>query len=171
MTRFNLYYLSLFFILMYSTPLKAESEADSRPILGWVEYIQLQDVKIIMKARIDTGAGLASVDANIKKITRNEHPEEDKVLFEIVDADGKSRTLERPIVDWVNIKKKGDEGTIKRPVVRLDFCMGGKKIEGRINLADREGFLYPLLIGRNILEVGNFMIDPTDKFMNEPECK
>jgi hypothetical protein len=54
--------------------------------------------------------------------------------------------------------------------VILDICLGGKRLEGRFNLADRELFLYPVLVGRNILRTGDFLIDPKGKFMEHPGC-
>lgn len=59
----------------------------------------------------------------------------------------------------------------ERPVIKLDFCLGGKKVEARANLADREGFLYPVLMGRNVLKTGDYMIDPQRSFIHEPGCK
>lgn len=147
------------------------SGKETRPIIGYVENVSLDDAGIIMKARIDTGAGLASVNAKIIKIKRTEDGKDEQVVFSVEDKDGKQKTLERKVVKWINIKKKGDSGFIKRPVVKLDFCLGGKKVEARANLADRSGFLYPMLIGRNVLKAGDFMLDPEQKFTHEPNCK
>jgi len=94
-----------------------------------------------------------------------------KVVFRIVDKDGNKKTMERTIVEWINIKKKGGEGFIKRPVIKLDFCLGGKQVEARANLADRSDFLYPVLIGRNVLKAGDFMIDPEETFTHAPGCR
>ncbi|MGH8581020.1 MAG: RimK/LysX family protein [Gammaproteobacteria bacterium] len=73
-------------------------------------------------------------------------------------------------MEWAEIKGKGTKQAVRRPVVRLDFCLGGKRLEGRINLTDRSMFLYPVLIGRNILKTGDFLIDPRKKFMQKPGC-
>lgn len=144
---------------------------ETRPIIGYVENVSLDDAGIIMKARIDTGAGLASVNAKITEIKRAEGEKDERVVFTVEDEDGKKKTLERKVVKWINIKKRGDSGFIKRPVVKLDFCLGGKKVEARANLADRSGFLYPMLIGRNVLKAGDFMLDPEQKFTHDPNCR
>lgn len=146
-------------------------QKETRPVIGTVEYVALDDADLVVKARIDTGAGLASVNAEVIDIKKSSDGAPEKVVFRIVDKDGKQKTLERPVVKWINIKKKGDAGVIKRPVVKLDFCLGGKKVEARANLADRSGFLYPVLIGRNVLKAGDYMIDPEKKFTHEPGCK
>jgi len=122
----------------------------------------MQDVGMKLKARIDTGAGISSIDAKIVEIKRAG----EKVVFQIKDDEGKIKSIERTIVEWAEIKGKDT----KRPVVRMDFCLGGKRLEGRINLADRSMFLYPVLIGRNILKIGDFLIDPRKEFMEKPGC-
>jgi hypothetical protein len=53
----------------------------------------------------------------------------------------------------------------------MDICLGGKQIEGRVNLTDRSTFLYPVLLGRNILKAGDFLIDPERNFMEHPSCQ
>jgi hypothetical protein len=53
----------------------------------------------------------------------------------------------------------------------MDMCLAGKKLEGRFNLANRDDFLYPVLVGRNLLKTGDFLIDPKRKFVEEPGCK
>jgi hypothetical protein len=168
MMRYVFLVLSLLFI---PSALFANPKSEARPVVGWVEKVSLQDVGIVVKARMDTGAGLSSLDAEIVKIIEPEaEGGKQKVIFHVMQEDGEAKTVERDIVSWVNIKKKGDMGSIRRPVVRMDFCFGGKQIDARVNLADRKGFLYPMLIGRNILETGNFLIDPTKSFLSHPGC-
>lgn len=162
------------FTLFLSLPaISAEPKkaTPDRPVIGWVEYVALEDANIIIKARVDTGAGLASVDAEILEIKQDKKSDQEKVVFRVEDKDGNKKTLERTIVKWINIKKKGESGTIRRPVIKLDFCLGGKQVEARANLSDRAGFLYPVLIGRNVLKAGDYMIDPERTFMHEPGCK
>ncbi len=128
----------------------------------------MQDVGMKLKARIDTGAGISSIDAKIVEIKRATDGSGERVVFQIKDDDGEIKTVERKIVGWAEIKST--KQAVRRPVVRLDFCLGGKRLEGRINLADRSMFLYPVLIGRNILKTGDFLIDPRKKFMKKPGC-
>lgn len=150
---------------------KPADKVQNRTVVGWVEKVKLADVDVVVKARMDTGAGLSSVDAEIVKIIPAEAGStRESIVFQIEDSEGNKKTLQRDIVKWVNIKKKDKSGFIRRPVVRMDFCLGGKKIQGRINLADRQHFLYPLLIGRNILDTGQFLIDPTQTFLHKPLC-
>jgi hypothetical protein len=97
------------------------------------------------------------------------------VRFEVTVDGGKDIVLSRPLVEWVNIKLKAskktpDGGFTKRPVVRMDLCLGGKVIDGRVNLADRSHMLYPLLVGRNTLKTADFLVDVRKKFTHKPRC-
>lgn len=167
---------SLLFWLLWAAPAlvladKDKKDEEKRPVLGWVEYVKVVDADMTFKARIDTGAGLASINAQVKEVRKSGDGKSETVVFSIHDDKGNKKTLERPLVKWINIKKKSESGYIRRPVVRLDFCVGGKRVEARVNLADREDFLYPLLIGRNVLKAGDYMVDPQETFNQEPDCK
>lgn len=144
----------------------------ARTVIGRVENVSLQDVKMKMKARIDTGAGLTSVHAEILEILPPESKDKPEwVRFKLTDIYGHSKVIEHEIVDWVEIKNKGKHGGFtRRPVVVMDFCLGGKQVEARVNLADRSAFLYPLLIGRNVLKAGDYLIDPEVTFTHWPGC-
>lgn len=142
------------------------------PVIGWVENVRLMDVDVVQKARIDTGAGLASIDATIVSITKSDKPSiPDRVVFTVEDGKGKKKTLEKDIVKWINIKKKGSRGKTPRPVVKMEICIAGKKMNARVNLADRHGFLYPVLIGRNFLKMHHFLVDSKQSFTHDPDCK
>lgn len=161
-------------VLLSSVPtssLYAKDNNEVRPTIGRVENIAIDDADLVLKARIDTGAGLTSVNAEIVEFKKDAKDNSEKVVFRITGEDGKKKTMERTVIKWINIKKKGDSGHIRRPVVKLDFCLGGKRVEARANLADRTGFLYPVLAGRNLLKAGDYMIDPEQKFMSKPGCK
>ncbi len=175
MTPQKIYLSMLVLMLIWSFEASAAQTVEkakvARPVIGWIEYVALEDANIVVKARIDTGAGLASINAEIVEVKKSKDGATEKVVFRIVDKDGNKKTMQRTIVEWINIKKKGGDGYIKRPVIKLDFCLGGKQVEARANLADRSDFLYPVLIGRNVLKAGDFMIDPEKTFTHEPVCK
>jgi hypothetical protein len=142
--------------------------AEERVIIGRVENVVMQDVGMKVKARIDTGAGVSSIRAKVVKIDRRADGE--RITFALSDDQGRIQNVERKIVEWAEIKSMATKTSIRRPVVILDICLGGKRLEGRFNLADRSGFLYPVLVGRNILKTGDFLIDPKQKFTAHPGC-
>ncbi|HYN79249.1 MAG TPA: RimK/LysX family protein, partial [Lamprocystis sp. (in: g-proteobacteria)] len=99
---------------------------NSAAVIGWAENVRLMEVGVEQKARIDTGADLAAIDANIIEIRRGEMPSgTDQIVFSIDDGNGGSATLERDIVDWVKIKNKGTNGSTGRPVVIMRLCIAG----------------------------------------------
>ena len=146
------------------------TSAAERVIIGRVENVVMQDVGMKLKARIDSGAGVSSIDAKNIRVERAGDGSPERVTFELTDDRGRTKTVERRIVEWAEIKGKGTKATVRRPVVTLDICLGGKRLEGRFNLADRSQFLYPVLVGRNLLKTGDFLIDPKRKFMEHPGC-
>ncbi|MGH8584453.1 MAG: ATP-dependent zinc protease family protein [Gammaproteobacteria bacterium] len=160
--------LSVFSIIQTSTA--AGCACEKAVVIGRVEKVVMQDVGIKLTARIDTGAGVSSIDAKILEIKPATDGAAETVVFEIEDDEGKAKSMQRRIVEWAEIKGKGTKKLARRPVVTVDFCLGGKRLEGRINLTDRSRFLYPVLIGRNILKTGDFLIDPRKKFMIKPGC-
>jgi len=141
-------------------------------VLGRVENVVLEDSALKLRARIDTGAGVSSVHAEILDVVKVDATgvPRDRIVFRIRDTSGRVVKLERDVVEWMRVKRKGVSGFTNRPVVLMDFCLGGKQIEARVNLANRSRFIYPLLIGRNVLKAGGFLIDPGKKFMEHPGC-
>ncbi|MEX2093266.1 MAG: RimK/LysX family protein [Pirellulales bacterium] len=148
---------------------KAAATEKPRIIIGRVEFVVLRDVHVKLRARIDTGAGISSVHAKILEI--KQAPDGERVRFQIEDGQGGAKTLERKIVGWANIKVMGTDQKNRRPIVKLHICLGGKRLYGRVNLNDRGSFLYPMLVGRNLLNTGKFLVDPSQKDLKEPGCE
>lgn len=147
---------------------KAAETAKPRPIVGRIEFVVVRDVGLRLKARIDTGAGVSSIHAKILEIKKT--PDGDRVKFQITDAEGITKTLDRDVVGWSQIKVMGTDQKNRRPIVKLHICLGKKKLYGRVNLNDRSNFLYPMLVGRNLLNTGKFLVDPSTKYLEEPDC-
>lgn len=143
-------------------------ELGGTPIIGRVEYASIHKHDMVFKSRIDTGAGVSSINATIEKVEKI--GDREMVTFKVEDEMGNTKHLKLPVEEWINIKDKGKKGFVKRPAVIMDICVGGRMITGRVNLADRSQFLYPMLIGRNILKGGHFIIDPRQRFMKSSDC-
>lgn len=91
------------------------------------------------------------------------------VVFRITNESGRSRTLRREVVRYVEIKAR-DGRTIQRPVVELSFCIAGVRIKEEVNLADRSEFNYPLLVGRNMLDKAGILVDSRDIYTHKARC-
>lgn len=141
-------------------------ETDKR-IIGWLEDASINSHALKIKAKIDTGAAVSSLNA---KIMRNFKRDGEKwVSFRVKNKAGKSISLERRVTRIVKIKRKLAL-PIKRPVIELEICIGNVYRELEVNLANRENFDYSLLIGRNYLE-DHFVVDSSLTFTTKPACK
>ena len=52
----------------------------------------------------------------------------------------------------------------------MDLCVGGLRVRGEVNLADRTGFNYPILIGRNMLSDARISVDSRQIFASKRAC-
>lgn len=139
------------------------------PVVGWVEKVQVEGAKLPLKAKLDTGAHTSSIDAHIIKIFKKDGDEKDWVIYRLPMNSQKEETFESPVTRWVRIKTKTGK-FIRRPVVRMHVCIGSVNIDGEVNLADRTHFIYPVLIGRNMIK-NHVLIDVKKTFTVSPNCR
>lgn len=176
MSRFRPFMLaaSLAATLAFTSPAFAAGEhavlrGHQQVIMGWVEYVYLQDLNGRLKAKLDTGATTSSMRAEVVKVLDEDKPDKANVVFKIEDAEGKINTLQRKLVRWVKIKSKSGKFQ-RRPVVEMDFCVAGHAISSEVNLAPRADFVYPILVGRNMLRDANIIVDPNRTFTSRAHC-
>ena len=114
--------------------------------LGFIEEVIIfspSGKKKRVLARIDTGATTSSIDVDLAAILRM-----------------------GPIIGTRLIKSAS--GSSIRPVIEAEIEVKGKQISTEFTIADRTEMKYPILIGQNILENNNFLIDPsTNKIHKE----
>jgi hypothetical protein len=97
-------------------------------------------------------------------------PEENqRVVFQVENDTGETNTLERKLIRYVRIKTK-DGGWQRRPVVEMDFCVAGRHVVSEVNLAPRQDFIYPVLVGRNMMKDGGIIVDPSRTFTAPARC-
>lgn len=168
-------FAALFFVL-FTPSAHAVSVAPSKEplIAGWVENVYVEAIESEFKAKLDTGAKTSSLRADVIKLVRPPYTKGKKkpkrhVIFQVADPAGKISTLERRLVRWVLIKdRKG--GLQRRPVVRMEFCVAGKRFYSEVNLSERKDMIYPVLIGRNMLQDGNIVVDTNQTFTVHAPC-
>jgi hypothetical protein len=144
----------------------AAETVDQKIVAGIVEPIAIGASGVVMDAKIDTGADSCSLNA--QNIQSFEKAGGKWVRFEVTGSDGRSETLEAPVVRTVRIKGD-DRSTPRRPVVRLPICLGNVRREVDVNLANRERYKYPALVGRNFL-AGYVVVDSARKRLTRPDC-
>jgi len=175
------YWLAVLLLLIWGMAGAApdDPEYDSRRILGWVEATVLapDGPAIRFKSKLDTGAGTSSLHATA--IEPFERDGERWVRFDVpltdhldVDADAlavERLTFERPISRTVRITSSGNPDGEMRYVVYLAFCLGGEHYRAEFTLADRSSLLYPVLIGRDLLEE-RIVVDSAYSFLAPRGC-
>ena len=152
----------LMLVLISSLP----ADSNDRLVVGWVERIAICPGDVILSAKIDTGAVTCSLNSqDSMPFVRNGR---NWVRLKISDYQGKEKTVDAPIVGNRRIKRHFGRFQ-ERPVIRLGVCMGTIFKEVDVNLVDRSGLEYPMLIGRNFME-GDFLVNPSSKFTIAPTC-
>jgi hypothetical protein len=111
---------------------------EEKPVIGLVEIVEVVGVsgKIRKKALFDTGATRSCIDVRTA-----------------------ARVGLGPIVSSVKIKSaSAPKGYMRRAIVEATIVIKGKPVKTRVNLEDREGLPYSVLIGRDVIH-NNFIID------------
>ncbi len=150
---------------------QASDELGDRVIRGWLEYIRLMPLDHRIRAKLDSGAKSNAIHA--ENIERFERDGVDMARFTLRlrhnDAKSETVTFESPIVREVNIKLRNTTAVDSRLAVKLDFCMAGERHTGVFTLADRSGFNYPVLLGRDFLQ-NKVLIDSSQTFLHNSRC-
>jgi len=135
-------------------------------VLGWVEEVAVMNTGLTLHAKIDTGADNSSINAT--NIAYFLHDGIKWVRFNILNRKGEHVAMERPLLRVAQIKRK-EGGYIERPVVNMDICVAGQKVNTEVNLADRNHFKYFMLVGRSLL-AKRFLVDPEGLYLTHPTC-
>jgi hypothetical protein len=170
--KISLLPLSLFLFLLVIAPLPAveppsveraggESAPAEKLVIGEVEYVAIPLLDSVFAARIDTGAKTTAIYAvDIETFERDGKP---WARFTIKNPHKDNEfPLEMEVARTARVKQEGRESE-RRMGVTLDLTIGEITKRLTVSLADRSGFEYPLLIGRDFLS-GSAVVDVTRKF-------
>jgi len=143
--------------------------AKESSIYGYVEKVRLIENDLTVSAKLDTGAKSASLSAI--KITEVMIGDKSYLKFLVPTKKG-NIPFTCEYAGKVEIKTRQGESTIhsllkstiKRPVVKLQVELDGKKREIFVNLTNRKNFLYPLLLGRDAIIAFDGIVNPNLKF-------
>lgn len=110
-----------------------------KKIVGLVELVTIIGKKgrVTKKALLDTGATRTSIDIKLA-----------------------AKAGVGPIISSVKIKNatSGSNSSFRRPIAESKIKMKGIIIKTGVNIVDRTGLPYPILIGRDIIHK-NFIVD------------
>lgn len=145
--------------------------ASQKDVIGWVEKGKIMHWGVITKMKLDTGALTSSMQAeNIKEFERDG----DKwVRFDVEvenEATGKKvqKEFERKIQR--RVKLRGAGGVDHRVAVLMEVCIGNNVHAEQFTLKDRDGFNYPILLGRRTIKHLGY-VDVSRTFTVDPTCK
>jgi len=151
--------------LLFGTQSSPRRSYNDLLLVGRVEWVQLlAPVNLEIKAKIDSGASYTSLNAlDIEEFIR---AGESWVRFYIINPHTNEKVmLEKPLKGKKVIKQlSGNSQT--RQVVDMAIKLGSIEETVEVTLTDRTGYLYQLLIGRNLL-AGNTLIDTDTVFLTE----
>src|SRR3990167_2316435 len=118
---------------------------DDKSTYGYIEKVMLVQQKLMISAKLDTGAKSASLNAiNISDVDVEGKP---YLRFTVPSTQG-DRVFTCEYVGQVNIKLRAGEAriarllrkSIRRPVVRMLIQLGDKTREVHVNLTNRKRF-------------------------------
>jgi hypothetical protein len=151
----------VFFLLT----LQEEAMGREKIVVGWLERVSITP-ELVLHAKMDTGADYCSLDVDdIQPVKRDG---EKWVRFKVMNRVGESISMERKVFRTARIKRKENDSQ-KRYVVYMGICLGDVYKEVQVNLVDRSGFKFHMLVGRNFLQ-DSFVVDPSLQYTREPLC-
>jgi hypothetical protein len=133
-------------------------------IVGWREWLALPEVGIRMvRAKIDTGARSSALH-----VERWEDFRRDGVRWVRYELKPTSRrhaavVRESPVVDERQVTDTGGNRTL-RPFIRTRVVIGEASWEIEMNLTNRRGMLFPMLLGRTAM-AGRLLVDPARSYV------
>ncbi len=134
---------------------------------GYIEYAKLMEAGIKLKAKLDTGADNSSIHAPGYDLIEKKGKQ--WVKFTVEGENGQVAEFEKPVVRIAHIEHRTGPNA-SRPVVNMKLCLGDRAETVQVNLADRSGLQYPMLIGRSFLEKG-ILVNSSAKYTSNPQCK
>lgn len=154
--------IALLFMLsgLFSQTVRAEQVA------GWVEWARLDNYDINFKAKLDTGAKTSSINAENLRLYDKDGQR--YARFSVTNREGQSVTIDKPVIRTAVIKRHFNKKQ-ERPVIKLKICIGDISKETEVNLVNRGGLNYQLLIGRSYL-AGDLLIDSENIFLFSRNC-
>ena len=150
----------------WAAALPATGIAAEKLTVGWIERVALASDGVVIAAKLDTGADTSSLHATgIRAFARDGA---DWVAFEVVGQNGVKVGFERQVVRVARVRRASG-GVQKRPTILMGVCLGKVYRVTEVNLTDRTGFNYEMLLGRSFL-ADHFAVDSALTYSVEPAC-
>ncbi|MGD9582766.1 MAG: ATP-dependent zinc protease [Lysobacterales bacterium] len=148
-------------------PESAIGQNSAATLIGWREWLALPGLGIpAIKAKIDSGARSSAL--HVDALVEEQRSDGDWVRFQIQPR-RRSRTPRSGIWFEARIHARRpvtDSGghVSQRPFIRTLVRIGEQTFETEINLTNRRGMLFPMLLGRTAM-AGRFVVDPAASYL------
>ncbi|MBI5568891.1 MAG: ATP-dependent zinc protease [Desulfomonile tiedjei] len=139
----------------------AAASAAQKQVVGGVEKAVILPENIVLDAKVDTGADNTSLDA--RHITAIDRDGIKMLRFTVDTRQGRTVTIESEQVG-IEIVPQHDGEDVERPLIVLEVCLGKQCRRTLVNLTDRSGRKYPLLIGRSFM-LDRIIVDPSREYL------
>jgi hypothetical protein len=136
-----------------------------RILLGWREWAALPGLGLsAVRAKIDTGARTSSLHVDTQwRFSEGGAPWVGFRLSNDLHGEAGLESM-APIFDEREVTDSGGHRT-RRIFLRTPLLLAGVAREVEINLTDRQGMLFPMLIGRTAMS-RVFVVDPARSFLH-----
>ena len=140
------------------------NEGAMATMIGWREWVALPALGIpALRAKVDTGARTSALHVDAQwRFTQGAPP---WVGFRLTVGEAGAVSVEAaaPVLEERDVTDSGGHRT-RRAFLRTPLRLGGVEREIEVNLADRHGMRFPMLLGRTAV-AGVFTVDPARSFL------
>ena len=141
-------------------------ELHAKELVGWIENAVIYPGGLELKAKIDTGAQTSSMHSEDYKIY-DKHGKQ-WIRFSVTNFKDEQVWFDKKVYRIATIRRHFGKSQ-ERPVVLMGVCLGGVFLETEVNLVDRGGHEYKMLVGRSFLKE-KFLVDSGAQSINPPHC-
>ena len=140
------------------------NEGAMATMIGWREWVALPALGIpALRTKVDTGARTSALHVDAQwRFTQGGAP---WVGFRLTVGEAGAVSVEAaaPVLEERDVTDSGGHRT-RRAFLRTPLRLGGVEREIEVNLADRHGMRFPMLLGRTAV-AGVFTVDPARSFL------
>ncbi|MDX1519679.1 MAG: RimK/LysX family protein [Gammaproteobacteria bacterium] len=142
------------------------NDEDVSCLVGWREWLALPELGIpAIKAKVDTGARTSAIHTfSLETISENGR---DYALFSVHPLQNKtdiSFDCKAEIIDRRVVRDSGGHEE-ERYFINTLIRYAGKEWRSDFSLTNREGMLFRMLLGRNAIKSGGFVVDPARSYI------
>ena len=134
-------------------------------VLGWREWVALPVLGLgAIRAKVDSGARSSALHVDVQwRFVEAGAP---WVGFRLTpgDANGAAVDCQAPVSDEREVTDSGGRRSL-RLFVRTPLLLAGVEREIELNLCDRRGMLFPMLLGRSAMARA-FTVDPARSYLH-----